>query len=312
MKGGRKTFSGWKRDLELNSDNEWQALKGSIYNRLYDSNLSKEKSLSHKSSELYSAFTLIELLVVIAIVALLLAILMPTLQRIRRQAKAVVCMSNLRQWGPLLSMYTDDNDGRLFTGGADIYDIFSEKCLWYNQMYSYWCNSKDIFLCPVTSRSIPSDGNSRTGTTFQAWYFFYNSVIGSYGHNYWAIDDRYSLREDVDNKCWRTCRIRQANTVPILFDCTRPIGGLYNPCWEPPVFEDQSDRENYDEVDCMINRHDGCINMLFMDWSVRRIGIKELWTLKWHRNYDTAGPWTKAGGVTYEDWPQWMRTLKDY
>ena len=49
-----------------------------------------------------------------------------------------------------------------------------------------------------------------------------------------------------------------------------------------------------------------------MDWSVRKVGLKELWTLKWHHEYDTAGPWTKAGGVQPEDWPQWMRSFKDY
>jgi len=43
------------------------------------------------------AFTLIELLVVIAIVALLMAILMPALQLVKHQAKAVACQSNLRQ-----------------------------------------------------------------------------------------------------------------------------------------------------------------------------------------------------------------------
>ena len=61
-----------------------------------------------------------------------------------------------------------------------------------------------------------------------------------------------------------------------------------------------------------INRHNGGVNTLFMDWSVRKVGLKELWTLKWHRSYDTAGPWTLDGGVKPSDWPEWMRKFKDY
>ena len=46
--------------------------------------------------------------------------------------------------------------------------------------------------------------------------------------------------------------------------------------------------------------------------SVRKIGIKELWTLKWHMQWETANEWTKAGGVLPDDWPTWLRKFKDY
>jgi len=61
-----------------------------------------------------------------------------------------------------------------------------------------------------------------------------------------------------------------------------------------------------------INRHKGAINAVFLDLNVRKVDLKELWTFNWHRNFDTEGPWTIAGGVQSSDWPQWMRTFKDY
>ena len=56
-------------------------------------------------------FTLIELLVVIAVIALLLGILVPTLQGIRKQAKAVRCQAILKQWGLVWTMCCQDNAG---------------------------------------------------------------------------------------------------------------------------------------------------------------------------------------------------------
>src|SRR4030042_3488302 len=61
-------------------------------------------------------FPLIELLVVISIIALLMAVLMPALQRVREQGKTIACQSNLRQWAFFFSMYTDDNNGRFHRG----------------------------------------------------------------------------------------------------------------------------------------------------------------------------------------------------
>ena len=60
-----------------------------------------------------AAFTLIELLVVVAIIALLISILLPSLNQAKGLARRVVCMSNLKQVGYAIIMYANDYDGAL-------------------------------------------------------------------------------------------------------------------------------------------------------------------------------------------------------
>ena len=70
-------------------------------------------------------FTLIELLVVIAIIALLMAILMPALQKVKEQGKKIVCSNNLKQIGISFNMYGSENDNKLplNQGGNWLWDI---------------------------------------------------------------------------------------------------------------------------------------------------------------------------------------------
>jgi len=65
------------------------------------------------------AFTLLELLVVVAIIAILLALLMPSLGGARRQARTVVCLANLMTIGSGMKMYQADHRGWLPVGPAD-------------------------------------------------------------------------------------------------------------------------------------------------------------------------------------------------
>src|SRR5207247_9787013 len=78
--------------------------------------------------KLSPAFTLIELLVVIAIIAILAAILFPVFAQAREKARMSVCLSNMKQVGMGLSMYTSDYDETLPPGrGTDVVDFGEPK-----------------------------------------------------------------------------------------------------------------------------------------------------------------------------------------
>lgn len=76
-----------------------------------DQGRNENKEMLQASSK--PGFTLIELLVVIAIIALLMAILVPTLSRAKEQARRSVCASNLRQHVYALTVYAAENNGKL-------------------------------------------------------------------------------------------------------------------------------------------------------------------------------------------------------
>ena len=276
-------------------------------------------------------FTLIELLVVIAVIALLLAILVPTLQRVRNQSRAVVCRAHLKQWGTVLALYVEDNEGWIpakklaspiwFFRGSWLPEGDPNRPPVYHDL-----TTKDIACCPMAVKVgqrfiqwtwgiggvLPGPEGPWTlvtresSTTFGAW-----EVVsppprfrGSYGFNRtssFTLGNVWDRRSGVE-----THLAKGRANIPVILDCTRWIGEHSNV--EPPRPREESGLLHR----FSINRHNGYTNCLFLDWSVRRVGLKELWTLKWDEQADTAGPWTKAGRVQPEDWPEWMRSFKDY
>jgi len=259
-----------------------------------------------------NGFTLIELLVVIAIIALLLSILMPALQRVRKQAQAVGCMSILKQWGLIWYMYTEDNDGKFNTGGSVAGDAAND---WPVVLWDYYMKRGSLTLCPSATKE-HSEG---VRFAFGAWSWDKGpwtnlkdkqaADYGSYGQNEWICYRASTVA--AGERYWKTRNVKNAETIPLFFDCA----------WLDLYPSDTDSPTQYEEIPTTasemtlvcINRHSGYINSLFIDCStVRKVGLKELWTLRWHRNFNTANAWTRAGAVQPQDWPEWMRGFKDY
>ncbi len=256
------------------------------------------------------AFTLIELLVVIAIIALLMSILMPSLSRVRKQARAVACLANLKQWGYIWHMYTEDSNGRYNRGndpqGGDAAND------WPVLLMPYYQDRGALALCPAATRLMVMGGPyafRAYAWDRQGWGNLKQKEtqdLASYGENEWICD-----RSDTQNQYWRTRNnVVKADTVPLFFDCG------YVDAWPsatagPPLIEGDTTGYNEWTILCF-NRHSGHVNYLFADLSVRKVGLKELWTLKWNRTFNTANAFTAAGGMTHDQWPPWLRALKDY
>lgn len=86
------------------------------------------------------AFTLIELLVVVAIIAILAALLLPSLWRARAAAVSTACKSNLHQIAVALKVYTDENQA---------FPAWFDRTYWDARLLPLAAKNRNLFICPA-------------------------------------------------------------------------------------------------------------------------------------------------------------------
>ena len=240
---------------------------------------------------------MIELLVVIAILSLLMAILIPTLNRARQQARGTACMAALKQWGLCYQLYAQDHEGRLpvYVGGT-------VKTTYMESLRPYYANTNKMRTCPSATQV--SQGNptglqakSFFGYTRNAWQIDVAQAawmadtdwgIGSFGENSWIRDslDTSGKRLQAD-QTWAAINVRNIKEVPFLADAR------WNNAWptnDDPVPTRMATEEqmfhigNWSRIVCYVmRRHRAGVNVCFGDAGVRYVRAEELWTLRWNR-----------------------------
>ncbi len=267
----------------------------------------KANTLAKKPNTRWSGFTLIELLVVIAIIAMLLAILTPALKKVKDQAREVVCKSNLHQWGLIFPMYMNDYDGKFMPGIDE--DWLTARFSWIYATMPYYDTPK-IRFCPNATKTEPEGGRAPR----LAWDMTLSNPgeltyledteyrKGSYGINWWVNDSDIANGAGLDAKLkWRNSIQKSPSQIPVLMDAGFMLARARTTD-VPPDYDGQYPWADggYGLRRVCTNRHNGGVNILYMDWSSHKVELKDLWFEKWHRDYV---------GQLPTEWPEWMRDL---
>lgn len=229
---------------------------------------------------------------VIGIIAVLISILLPALGRARRQARTVVCMSNLRQLGAAYQAYMNEYRSKgLPEGGSggneDGWPIFllePHPVLWR------------VMLCPEAMTPASMSGWNK-GTVSLAWFNDFNPGPngdyedydadeipfhpGSFGINRWLL---VAWNPDHSFDAFNLMHPKgQPETIPMFGDCCS-YGATPTPL--DPAPRDLAGTSSNEDMDAFcIARHGRAINMVFLDGHAVTVPLAELWQLNWNSGW---------------------------
>jgi prepilin-type N-terminal cleavage/methylation domain-containing protein/prepilin-type processing-associated H-X9-DG protein len=199
-----------------------------------------------------TGFTLVELLVVIGIIALLVAVLLPTLARARQAANQAQCAANLRQWAIAVNEYAEQNQLWLPRRGQG--KMLTQQLQWYDD----WFNELNLYLGQPTYQTLVSTGKMPQIGDHSIWICpelsgtpnIYGNLFG-YGMNM-ALSPRIAPRPDRIDKIGESSTMVFMADAPAGYSSTIPF--ISTPAAPAPFNP--------------VPRHHGRVNVAFLDGHV--------------------------------------------